>query len=188
MIDRHLILKQTNAFAMFNGLFFGVYCCVGFLCAVKGLANSGMSTLGLLITITVPIMGFYFARKFERQVREDCPVSFGRSYLYSVMLYLYASILLAIFAFAYFQWFDNGAFAHSYASLLNAPEMQEALKQSGMNRSIDETLQQTGFSSVEEMLLSVRPFDVALGMLNMNIIAGVVLAVPTALFGKTRQR
>lgn len=187
-MDRHLILKQTNAFAMFNGLFFGIYCSIGFFCAVKGMTNSTMSILGLMITITVPVMGFYFARKFERQVREDAPVSFGRSYLYSLMLYLYASIVLALFVFTYFHWFDKGAFADSYVTMFNSPEVQAALKQSGMDRSIDETLRQNGFNNVREMLSSISPFDISCGILNMNILTGVVLAVPTALFGRTRRR
>ena len=187
-MDKHQIFKQTNAFAMFNGLFFGLYCSAGFLCTVKGLTSGALSTLGLLITLSVPVMGCYFARKFERQVREDAPVTFGRAYLYSVLLYFYAAIVMALVAFGYFQWFDNGAFAESYAAVLSAPEMQDAMKQSGMDNYISDTLSQSGFSSVKEMLMSILPIDVALGMLNMNILAGVVLALPTALFGKSRRQ
>ena len=64
----------------------------------------------------------------------------------------------------------------------------DALKQSGMDRSIDETLRQNGFNNVREMLSSISPFDISCGILNMNILTGVVLAVPTALFGRTRRR
>ena len=144
--------------------------------------------LGLVVTLTVPVMGCYFARKFERQVRDDAPVSFGRAYLYSVLLYIYASVLLAACVFIYFQWFDKGAFVDSYVMAFNSPETQAALKQSGMDASFDEAMRQSGFRSVREMLSSISAFDMSSTMLNMNVMAGLLLALPTALFGKTRQR
>lgn len=187
-MDRHQILKQTNAFSMADGLFFGIYCSIGFLCMIKGVANNTLAMLGLVVTLTVPVMGCYFARKFERQVRDDAPVSFGRAYLCSVLLYIYASVLLAACVFIYFQWFDKGAFVDSYVMAFNSPETQAALKQSGMDASFDEAMRQSGFRSVREMLSSISAFDMSSTMLNMNVMAGLLLALPTALFGKTRQR
>ncbi|MBR1917640.1 MAG: DUF4199 domain-containing protein [Bacteroidaceae bacterium] len=185
-MTRNDTLRQTNAFAMLDGLLFGIYWCFGFLCAVKGVGGGGLSTLGMMVIISAPFLGCYFARRFERQVRQDEPVGYGKAYLYSALLYLYASIILALAAYAYFHWLDGGNFVSSYIALQNAPEMQQALHESGMQDFFDNAVAQSGFSSLEEMLRSIGPADIAASLFNVNIFLGLLLSLPTALVGKTR--
>lgn len=185
-MTRNDTLRQTNAFAMLDGLLFGIYWCFGFLCAVKGVGGGGLSTLGMMVIISAPFLGCYFARRFENQVRQDEPVSYGKAYLYSALLYLYASIILALAAYAYFHWLDGGNFVSSYIALQNAPEMQQALHESGMQDFFDNAVAQSGFSSLEEMLRSIGPADIAASLFNVNIFLGLLLSLPTALVGKTR--
>ena len=180
-------LRQTNAFAMLDGLMFGIYWCFGFLCTVKGVGGGALSTLGMMVTISAPFMGCYLARRFESQVRSDEPVSYGKAYLYSALLYLYAAIILSLAAYAYFRWLDGGSFVTSYMALHNSPEMQEALTQSGMRDFFDTAVRQNGFSSLEELLRSISPADVAASLFNVNFLIGLILALPTAIFGKTRK-
>ena len=113
-MTRQQSFRQANAFAMLDGLWFGLYWCFGFLCVIKGMGSSTLGSLGTMVTLSVPVLGCFFARKFERQVREDAPVGFGKAYLYGFLLYFYASLILAIFAFVYFNWFDHGVFAQNY--------------------------------------------------------------------------
>ena len=185
-MTRNDTLRQTNAFAMLDGLLFGIYWCFGFLCAVKGVGGGGLSTLSMMVIISAPFLGCYFARRFENQVRQDEPVGYGKAYLYSAMLYLYASIILALAAYAYFRWFDGGNFVSSYIALQSAPEMQQAMQQSGMRDFINNAVAQSGFNSLEEMLRSIGPADIAASLFNVNIFLGLLLSLPTALIGKTR--
>ncbi len=185
-MTRNDTLRQTNAFAMLDGLMFGIYWCFGFLCAVKGVGGGTLSTLSMMVTLSAPFLGFYLARRFERQVRPDEPVSFGKAYLYSALLYLYAAIILALVAYAYFRWLDGGNFITSYIAAQNAPEMQEALQASGMQDFFNDAVRQGGFNTLEEMLRSIGPTDIAASIFNVNILIGLLLSVPTALIGKTR--
>lgn len=178
-------LRQTNAFAMFDGLKFGLYWCFGFLCTVKGFGNDSLSALGTLAIISAPILGCYLARRFERQVRADGAVSFGKGYLYAAFLYLYAAIILTIFAYIYFNWIDGGEFVNSYLAQINSPEMQEALKASGMQEIFDNYIAQGGFKNIEQMLRSISPVDIAASLFNTNFLLGLILALPTALFAKS---
>lgn len=179
-------LRQTNAFAMLDGLMFGLYWCFGFLCTVKGIGNSALSSLGVMVIISTPILGCYLAHRFEKQVRTDEPVSYGKAYLYSVLLYLYAAIILSVAAFVYFRWLDNGSFVTAYMAVHNLPEMQQALQQSGMQDFFNAVVKQNGFSNLEEMLRSISPADIAASLFNANFFLGLLLALITALFGKTR--
>ena len=178
-------LRQSNAFAMFDGLKFGLYWCFGFLCTIKGLGNDALSTLGTLATFCAPILGCYIARRFEKQVRPDGAVGYGKGYLYSALLYFYATIILTIFAYIYFNWIDGGEFVSSYLVRHNSPEMQEALKISGMQEIFDEYIKQGGFKNIEQMLRSITPIDIAASLFNTNIMLGLILALPTALFAKS---
>lgn len=180
-------LRQTNAFAMMDGLMFGLYWCFGFLCTVKGIGNSALSSLGIMVIISAPILGCYLAHRFEKQVRADEPVSYGKAYLYSVLLYLYAAIILSVAAFIYFRWIDGGSFVTDYMAIHNSPEMQQALQQSGMQDFFNIAVKQNGFSNLEEMLRSIGPADIAASLFNANFFLGLLLALITALFGKTRK-
>lgn len=179
---------QANAFAMADGLKFGIYWCLGFLCTVKGLGGTTLATLGMLITLSAPLLGIYLARRFESNVRSDAPVGFGKAYLYSVLLYLYSSAILSIVAFAYFNWLDHGAFINNYISVISAPDMQTALRQAGLDQMFSDTAHQSGFSSFEELLRSIRPIDIAMSLFNFNVIMGVILSLPTALIALLRFR
>ena len=179
-------LRQTNAFAMMDGLMFGLYWCFGFLCTVKGVGNSALASLGVMVIITAPVLGCYLAHRFEKQVRDDEPVSYGKAYLYSVLLYLYAAIILSVAAFIYFRWIDDGSFVTAFMAAYNAPDMQPALQQSGMQDFFNMAVKQSGFSSLEEMLRSIGPADIAASLFNANFFLGLLLALITAIFGRTR--
>lgn len=179
--------RQANAFAMYNGLLFGLYWCFGFFCMVKGIGNDTLNSLGFMITISAPILGGYFAHRFEKQVRPDGYVSYGKAYLYSALLYFYATTILAIVSFCYFKWFDHGMFVNSYITLYNSPEMQDALQQAQMTELLDNAIQQNGFESLEQLLHSITPTEIVAGLFNTNIFVGLILALPTALFAKSRK-
>lgn len=187
-MTRQQSFRQANAFAMLDGLWFGLYCCFGFLCVIKGMGSSTLGSLGTMVTLSVPVLGCFFARKFERQVRDDAPVGYGKAYLYSILLYFYASLILAIFAFVYFNWFDHGVFAQNYIVALNSPEVREVMEQGNFNLMLGSASSQSGLETVEELVRSVTPVDMAAGLFNMNILIGLLLALPTAAFGCTRKR
>lgn len=178
--------RQANAFAMLDGLKFGVYWCFGFFCVVKGICNVPLNTLGLLVTLSAPIFGCYLTHRFEKQVRPDEPVSYGKAYLYSALLYFYATVILAIAAFVYFKMLDNGQFADSYMAIYNSVETQAAIKETQMDLLIDATVKQNGFNNFEELFRSVGPMEIAMGLFNLNTLTGLILSLPTALFGRTR--
>ncbi|MBP5360097.1 MAG: DUF4199 domain-containing protein [Bacteroidaceae bacterium] len=181
-------LRQTNAFAMLDGLKFGLYWCFGFMCMVKGVGNGALSSLGMMVVISAPFLGGYLAHRFEGQVRPDEPVSYGKAYLYSALLYLYAAIILSVAAFVYFRWFDGGSFVTDYMAIHNSPEMQQALHQSGMQEFFNTAVKQSGFSNLEEMLRSISAADIAASLFNANFFIGLILSLPTALVGKTSSR
>ena len=180
-------LRQANAFAMVDALKFAVLWCIAFYCTFKGYGNPTLSMIGFCCTIGVPVVGGVLAYRFEKQVREDGPVGYGKAYMYSVMLYLFASILMTLFSFAYFQWMEPGSFASTEIEVLSSPEAQKAFNGVDIFQALNSMARQEGFKSYEDYLHSISAIDIAATIFNMNFFLSIFLALPTALFGKSRR-
>ena len=100
-------LRQTNAYAMHLGTILGLYWCIGLACLVAGFHYPLLHLLLIAVFISTPFLGFALAKHFEHQVRRDSPVFYSRGYLFSILMYFFASIVLAIVAYIYFAYFDN---------------------------------------------------------------------------------
>ena len=180
------ILKQTNAYAMQLGGLFGVYWCVGLLCFVAGYQIPALHTLYAFILLSIPVVGILLARYFERQVRADAPVDFARGFLYSFMMYLYATAFLAGVAYIYFSMFDNGSFIEANIARFHNPDMQQLLNTPQLKQQIDEALAATGYANMDELLRSITPLMIAANIVDINMILALILSLPTALIIKTR--
>ncbi len=181
------LLKQTNAYAMQLGGAFGIYWCAGLLCFVAGYQIPALHTLYALILFSAPIAGIAAARYFERQVRADAAVDFGRSYLFSFMMYLYATVILAGVAYIYFSMFDHGSFAEANIARLHSEEMRQLLNTPQLKAQLDETLAATGFSNIDDLLRSVTPLMITANIIDINLILALLLSFPTALIARTRK-
>ena len=103
-------------------------------------------------------------------------MSYRRALGYAIMMLLYASLILAGVQLVYFQFLDHGYFAENYAAILKAPEMMEMAKNYGLTaQDVDSTI-----AVISEM----RPIEVVIQFLSSNVILGVLLSIPMALFAK----
>lgn len=180
------IFKQTNAYAMQLGGIFGLYWCIGLFCLIAGFKVPALSSLSLLIILSTPILGIALARHFEKQVRIDGPVYYGRAYLFSFLMYFYASILLAGITYIYFSLFDHGAFIEANIAYMQRPEMREFMDSPDVKIQMQSMLSATGFKNVEELLRSISPIMITANIVDANLIFAVLLSFPTALISQTR--
>ncbi len=171
--------KQTNAFAMNYALPYGIYWIIGLLCFVNSLNSSMFSLLFYFVFASAPVIGYMLLCRFRERVC-DGVISFGRGYLFSLLLYFYAAILLAAACYVYFQFFDHGAFIDGYLQMLNSPEVKQAFEQENMKqltngRGLD------SFKKIMETMQSISPATYAANILDLNIFLGLVLSLPTSL-------
>ena len=180
------VFRQTNAYAMQLGGILGLYWCLGLLCMVAGFQVSFLHSLVPLIVLGAPLLGYFLARYFEGQVRADAPVDFVRAFLFCYLMYLYATVILGGVTYIYFTMFDEGSFIEANIAKLQRPEMKELLSSPQMQSQINEALTTTGFKSLEEMFRSVTPLMLAANIVDLNLLIGVILSIPTAFFIKTK--
>ena len=177
--------NQTNAYAMQLGAGFGIYWCLGFICMIGGFSNPILHLLLSIILISTPFVGISLARYFERQVRQDGVVRFGRAWWFSFLLYFYACIILCLVAYIYFQFFDKGMFVSNYIAHLNLPENKQILEAPEFKQQLEQMLSATGFSNLEEVVRNITPTMFVANILDINTLLAAILAAPTALVSKT---
>lgn len=168
------------------GGIFGLYWCAGLFCLIAGFKFPAISSLYLLIILSAPIVGIALARHFEKQVRSDAPVFYGRAYLFSFLMYLYATILLAGIAYIYFSMFDHGAFMEANIAYMQRHEVREFMDSPDIKLQIQNMLANTGFKNLTEMLRSISPIMITANIVDLNLLFALVLSFPTALIAQTK--
>ena len=159
---------QLKAFARYDGALLAVVWVISFALYVAGIAQPfyGMVALGLMVS--TPFFVALRLKKFRDQVLGGT-ISMARGWGYSVYVFFYAAVLLALAQYVYFAYIDQGYLQAAFLRALESPEAKQIIRQYGMQQSVDESMQQ---------FQQMRPIDYALNVLTVNIMVGIVLGVP----------
>ena len=98
---------QVKAFARQDGMLMALLWTASFACYT--LLKAG--AIADLLTISTPIFLAWRMSKF-RDYALGGIISFRRGLLHGIYTFFYASLAFALVQFAYFQFLDNGVFAH----------------------------------------------------------------------------
>ncbi len=171
--------RLANAGAMRQGVFFGLWWVMGFACVIGSFSAPLLALLTFFFFVSTPVLGGVLAVRFCRDSgRTD--LSVGRLYLYGVLLYFYASIWLAVAVYVYFAFMDDGFFFGCYLDYLHRPEVQAQLSTPALQSELS---QLTGGKSIETLIADMAatdPIVFSANVINTNLMAGLVLALPTA--------
>ena len=161
---------QLKAFARQDGALLALLWIGGFACYILGLSNPMMGLAALVLICASPFFAASRLRHF-RDYGRDGIISFARSYAYSILIFFYAGILLAIAVYLYFAFIDNGYVIGKVMDTIQSPEGQKIIQFYGMEADMNEHM---------NMIAEMRPIDYALNMLTINIITGFILGIPIA--------
>ena len=162
---------QLKAYARQDGFFLFLLWAASFASYIYGLTNQLLAMVAIVLAVMTPFFVAGRLRKFRDEGREGL-ISFGRGYAYTVFVFFYGAVLLAVAQFLYFAYFDNGYLLSSFSKIVSSSEGQALLKEYGMTKMMNESLTE---------MSSVRPIDYALNILTVNIMVGFVLGVPIGL-------
>ena len=168
---------QLKAFARVDGALLAVLWITSFACYIGGIANSLLGTVALMLMVLTP---FFVARRLGlfRDKGRGGVISMARGWGYSVYVFFYAAVLLAVAQYVYFAFIDQGYLLQSFTTALSTPEAKQMLELYDMKQAMDESL---------EMMGQLRPIDYALNVLTMNIMIGIVLGLPIAAIMKRKE-
>lgn len=152
------------------GTIMGLFWIAKFVLIPLGIQVPSLHVLFFLLTLCVPFLGYYFARRFR--VKEcNNELSYGRSFLFLFLMYFYASILVAVIHYIYFRFFDEGALMDFYKSSLIE---FKSIATGPMIDTIDQM--ETTFDAFATM----SPLDITFYFLSNNMFYCFIITVITA--------
>ena len=170
--------QQTNAYAMQNGLWLGLWGWLSLVAFRYSFGSVLCSNLLMLMTLAGPVLGVVLTGRIRRSVAAtDGAFTFGRGFMYSLFMGCYASIWVAVGIFVYLRYFDNGAIFSDYAAALSRPELQQALQESGLLEQLNAASGEGGLEGLPDALRSVGPAGYAAASLYMAMFATPLIAL-----------
>ena len=167
---------QLKAFARVDGAYLGVAWIISFAFYICGLSSPLLGLLGTLIAVLSPVFAAIRLGKFRDNARDGI-ISFRRAMAYYILMFLYASLLLALAQFVYFAYIDGGYLVSTYSAVMATPEAEAMLKAYGI--STQESI---------SALAQTEPIYIVLNILSMNVTVGIILSLPAAAIMKRSAR
>ena len=173
--------RQFTAFARVDGAIIGVMWIVSFFCFIGEFAYPVLGFFAFVLGIGSIAVSAVRLRKFRDNVL-DGYIGFGKAVLYSIMIYFYASLLMAGAQYIYFEFFDHGYLINQYVTQLSVPDNAAAVKNV---YGIDA---KQVIAILQASMAKLRPIDIAFQFLTVNVILAIILSVPAGAFMRKKKR
>ncbi len=167
--------KQMKAFARVDGAYLGLIWIAAFTFFVLQYSNPLLGTVSMLLSI----MSLFFVYKRIVKFRKDIcdnEIPFSRAYIYSLLMFFYASLIMGLAQYIYFKFIDGGFIINTYSELIATPEYQQMSKAYGMSAQ--------DMKEAIDVMSKVRPVDIVLNFMSMNIFGSVFLSFPLAFMAR----
>ena len=163
---------------MHFGTYMGIYWILKFILFPLGFHIPFLSLLFVILTLSVPFIGYHYAKMYRDKICGGS-IQFSHAMLFTIFMYMFASLLVAVAHYAYFQFIDHGFVINAYESQI------DILNKSGVP---DIEAYTNMFQETLETVKSLTPIDITMQLVSWNVFCGSLLALPTALFVMRRKK
>ncbi|MCM1313325.1 MAG: DUF4199 domain-containing protein [Bacteroides sp.] len=177
-------LMPSRAYATEYGTFLGIAWVVVFALYVYGVCN--MEPLSMLMASVgicmLPFVAFYFAWRYKQHLEPGSKLPFFSAWIFSLMMFVYASLFTGAAEYVYFAYMDDGALLGQFYSVIDTGETKDLygrMGQSDLWTVIKDTL---------DSMSKLSPLDMALMLFNQNIFVSFILSVPTAFVASMKSK
>jgi hypothetical protein len=140
------------------------------------------SSIWLFLMLYTPFfVGSMMARYAQRE--RDGVISFASGYLYSFTTYSCGALILSLVFWVYLRYMDDGYLIDKYTSMLTDPQSQDMMKKIGYSEEDIKDVKQLG-EQMSTQLRSMRPIDITLQFLWVNLVTSGFIALISSLYGK----
>lgn len=170
---------QLKAFARQDGLLIGALWIITFGCFVGSMSAPDIQIGSIAGVIATPFVMYYRLKRFRNNIL-DGSISYGRALTFCLLTTAYASLIIAAATMIYMTFFDDGMLMSTLQRNITMPEMQQSLKQAGMDpEKLETQLAELG---------RLRPIDFTFSIFFNCIITSGLMAIVIALAGKRQKR
>lgn len=175
MIENRAYMQK---FAMHFGTYMGVFWILKFILFPLGFSIPFLMILFFCLTLAVPFMGYFYAKSYRDKVCGG-GIGFGHACIFTILMYVFASLLASVAHFVYFQFIDNGFVIDAYTNMVN--QVFE------LNPAVAESEKEVLTNALSELRL-MTPISITLQLLSSDILFCSLIAIPTALFVMKRKK
>ena len=158
--------------AMRYGTVMGIFWTLKFILFPMGMEAPLLLMVFFLLTLLVPVVGFYLVRKYRDRECEGV-IKFSRAFLFTSFMYMFAALFATIAHYIYFRYMDNGLIVSTYQDMLS--QMQGIATTDDMKASLDQ------FQQALDIIASLSPLEISIQLITQNIFYCTLIALPTAL-------
>lgn len=155
---------------MHFGTYMGAYWILKFILFPLGFHIPFFSLLFVILTLAVPFIGYYYVKMYRDKICGGS-IRFSHAVVFSIFMYMFASLLVAVAHYVYFQFIDHGFIVNSYIALWN--ELMTTTPALMENKEI-----------IKETIDTVRglsAIDITMQILSWDVFWGCILSIPTGL-------
>ncbi len=167
--------RQLRAFAAQYGTVVGLMWIVSFAFYIAGLTRPLVGNVSLVTWLLSVVVAGYLVRKFRSEVH---PLRFWRSWWMAALMFMYASLLVAVAQFVYFRYIDDGLLVRTCSAVMQQPEAVAMMQSMMPGEDAAEVIRQT-----IDLLGSISPIQLTAELLAYNLMLGFLLAFPAAWIG-----
>lgn len=166
---------QLKAYARQLGALMGLLWVTSFACFVGVVSLPLLSIIFDFSIVIIPFVAYYMVRYYRDTVING-NISFKRAFVFSLLIFIYASLILGISQWAYFALLDGGRMVANIQEVMQSAEY----------KSVIDAYKAQGVDLKEQMniLTEARPIDFAMTFMWFNFLAGTVISWVVALFVK----
>ena len=164
--------NHLHKYAMHFGTYMGIFWIVKFILFPLGVEMPFLQLLFLVLTIAVPFLGYYYGRMYRNKVCGGT-ITFFQAWLFTLFMYMFASLLAGVAHYIYFQFLDHGYLYNTYFEIIGK---MKSLKVPGSEELISQ------FENALDILGGLTPIELTMQLISQDVFYGSLLAIPTALF------
>ena len=164
---------QLRAFARWDGARLGMMWVASFALFVGSFTLPLCGILWMTTMVATPFIIAKLTNAFSLQTPEK-HISYWAAFTHSTLTVFYASLILAIAQWIYFQYIDHGFLINTYAAILTDKANTPTIKAMGYSKEM--------VNQLLDAIRAMRPIDIALQMMWANMVAGILISTTTSLY------
>ena len=170
------LYKISREFSLEYGTILGIMWLITFFTCMNGMMGGGalLMLFGMGFMGISALMPFYLAWRYKQHLKPGDRVPMGIAWLFSALMFFYASIIAGVGEYIYFQYIDKGRAMEYFMQFLSSPETEAQYKIIGAS----ELLEQSKTALAE--LANLTPLDLTLNIFANNLFIALLLSLPVA--------
>lgn len=170
------LYKISREFSLEYGTILGIIWLITFFTCMNGMMGGGalLMLFGMGFMGISALMPFYLAWRYKQHLKPGDRVPMGIAWLFSALMFFYASIVAGVGEYIYFQYIDKGRAMEYFMQFLSSPETEAQYKTIGAS----ELLEQSKTALAE--LANLTPLDLTLNIFANNLFIALLLSLPVA--------